>query len=98
MEAYILMRGYYDYDGDPYAYCSECGAKCLGVARDYGVGAFECRGERGVDSDIHIVSPCCEADLVEWIDEVDPDRAALGGMAARLWRLLFKLFGRMSDD
>ena len=86
-----------DYDGDPYAYCSECGTKCLGIARDYGVGAFECRGERGVDRDIHIVSPCCEADLVEWIDEVDPDRVAVG-VAARLWRLLFKLFGRMSDD
>ena len=69
MEAHILMKGYYDYDGDPYAYCSECGAKCLGVARDYGIGAFECRGERGVDRDIHIVSPCCEADLVEWIEE-----------------------------
>ena len=60
-----------DYEpGDmPYGFCSDCKQECTGVPRDFGIGAYEFWGDKGVHKDVHIVSPCCESEVVETIDE-----------------------------
>ena len=59
----------YDQEDIPYGFCSDCKAECRGVLRDFGIGAYEFWGDRGVHKDVHIVSPCCESEVVETIDE-----------------------------
>lgn len=44
-------------------YCGECGEAAKSVERDFGIGAYECHGHRGVHRDVHTVSDCCEANL-----------------------------------
>ena len=41
------------------------------VSRDYGYGVTEYWGFTSCDSNIKEVSKCCEADLIEELEEVD---------------------------
>ena len=44
-------------------YCGECGKECDWQTLDYGIGSYEFWGARGVDTNLHTVSVCCEGDL-----------------------------------
>ena len=46
-------------------YCGECGRPCDSVERDFGYGATEYWGAVSVDSNVQVVSECCDGDLFE---------------------------------
>ena len=64
-------NSYYDPEDIPHGFCSDCKKECTGILRDFGIGAYEFWGDRGVHKDVQIVSPCCEAEVVETVDEED---------------------------
>lgn len=45
--------------------CEDCGQPAEEITVDFGVGAYEYWGYRGVHRDVQRVSACCEASLVE---------------------------------
>lgn len=45
--------------------CSACGEVAEGTSVDFGIGAYEYWGQRGVDRNVQWVSRCCEATLLE---------------------------------
>lgn len=65
----MIYRSDYEPGDMPHGFCSDCAKECIGTPRDFGIGPYEFWGERGVHKDVHIVSPCCEAEVVETIDE-----------------------------
>lgn len=46
-------------------YCTECKQPCKPIIVDFGNGAYEFWGQRGVDRQLSQVSDCCEADLMD---------------------------------
>lgn len=46
-------------------YCGECGKLCNDVERDFGIGGYEFWGAYGYDSNVQVVSECCDGDLFE---------------------------------
>lgn len=44
-------------------YCGECRKECDFVGKDFGIGAYEFWGARGVDTNIQTVSVCCEGEI-----------------------------------
>lgn len=66
----IQTEGIYPPDGLPsYAWdgltrCAACLEECRAIEVDFGIGAWEYWGATGWDSQIHTVSNCCEADLI----------------------------------
>lgn len=50
-------------------YCVCCKQECRVIKVDFGIGAYEYWGMKGVHQDIQEVSSCCEED---WTDEA-PD-------------------------
>jgi hypothetical protein len=44
--------------------CSQCGAPCQEVLRNFGIGPYEFWGQQGVQEDWARVSPCCEAEVI----------------------------------
>ena len=55
----------YEEDEGKEGVCSECGAHCTAVVRDFGIGKYEAWGFVGTHVDKHAVSPCCEAEVVD---------------------------------
>lgn len=49
-------------------FCGDCGKHCNAIPLDNGIGAYDYMGARGYDTNVSIVSDCCEGDLFE-----DPD-------------------------
>ena len=49
----------------PSGICDACGESCTATMIDFGIGAYEFWGARGVHHDYSPVSPCCEAEVVE---------------------------------
>lgn len=45
--------------------CTTCHEPCRVVARDMGIGAYDCGGAPGFDSRVVPVSDCCEAETTE---------------------------------
>ena len=45
--------------------CSACGEVAEGTSVDFGIGAYEYWGSKGVDRNVQWVSRCCEASLLE---------------------------------
>lgn len=45
--------------------CSACGLPATDAFMDFGIGAYEYWGAKGVDRDVQYVSTCCEAGLVK---------------------------------
>lgn len=45
--------------------CTSCGDPCSAIQVDFGIGAYECHGFRGIDTQIAIVSDCCEAEAFD---------------------------------
>lgn len=45
--------------------CSECGQPAEAITVDYGIGAYEYWGMRGVHRDVQTVTECCEASFTE---------------------------------
>ena len=45
--------------------CSACGEVAEGTSVDFGIGAYEYWGSKGVDRNVQWVSRCCEAALLE---------------------------------
>jgi hypothetical protein len=45
--------------------CDECQKECRVVTIDVGIGVFEYWGFRGVDTQLHRVSDCCEATFTD---------------------------------
>lgn len=45
--------------------CSACGEVAEGTSVDFGIGAYEYWGSKGVDRNVQWVSRCCEATLLE---------------------------------
>lgn len=50
--------------------CSECREECLETTVDEGIGPFEFWGAKGNDSQIVVVSDCCEARILRDPSEV----------------------------
>lgn len=48
-----------------YYRCSECREPCEDVERDFGIGRYEYWGAMCVDTDIHVVSDCCDGELLD---------------------------------
>ena len=46
-------------------WCEECGDACSGVLVDQGIGPYEYWGSRGTHHDWVVVSPCCEAGILD---------------------------------
>lgn len=46
------------------SYCEACHKSCDGHWEDFGIGAYECHGRRGVDVCMAFVSECCEATVM----------------------------------
>ena len=44
-------------------YCGECKQECVVITVDYGIGSYEFWGARGCDTQLALVSNCCEADV-----------------------------------
>lgn len=44
-------------------YCGDCGKECDWQTLDYGIGAYEFWGSRGVHVNMQTVSTCCEGDV-----------------------------------
>lgn len=49
-------------------YCCSCGAFVTAKAVDYGIGAYECHGARGIHHDWQQVCPLCEGEIDEAAD------------------------------
>jgi len=47
--------------------CSECGLTCEGKTMDFGIGPYEYWGANYVDTQLALVSHCCEAPMVDEI-------------------------------
>lgn len=45
--------------------CTECGKSCGTKMVDFGVGVTEFWGQKSDDTNVHQVSDCCEADVME---------------------------------
>ena len=55
-------------------YCVACKQECHVIKVDFGIGAYEFWGERGVHRDVQEVSSCCEEDWTyETPDEEEED-------------------------
>ncbi len=52
-------------------WCCACKQECNVIEVDFGIGAYEYWGAKGVDIQIEEVSDCCEADWTE--EEPDED-------------------------
>lgn len=52
-------------------FCSECLKPCDEVERDFGFGVTECWGAMSSHENKQWVSECCEADLLEDLEEQD---------------------------
>lgn len=48
---------------DDMTVCPSCGTECTGIWADFGIGAYEYWGARGVHTLMRFVSDCCEAEL-----------------------------------
>lgn len=46
-------------------WCKECKQECDVIDVDFGIGAYEYWGAKGVHVDIQAVSDCCEGDWTE---------------------------------
>ena len=57
--------GHDDHDEGPEGICSDCGKACHAKMIDFGIGSYEFWGARGVHTDFHPASPCCEVEVVE---------------------------------
>ena len=68
------MRGMPRYEQDDMAsgYCRECGREATEEPQDFGIGSYEFWGSPGVHEDWHLVSPCCEAEVVDSIEMTEP--------------------------
>lgn len=56
---------HYDYDDDrEHGICDCCGVPCTATKQDFGIGAYEFWGDRGVHHDWRYASPCCGAEVV----------------------------------
>lgn len=47
-------------------YCEACGEGVDPVVVDFGVGAYEYWGSKGVHRDLQVVSPCCDAPCINY--------------------------------
>lgn len=65
------MKPRIDPDDVPYGYCSECKEKCFGVFRDMGIGPYEYWGTNYVDERWEWVSPCCEGEIMERLEDCE---------------------------
>ncbi len=45
----------------PGPFCGSCGEPCDVTSVDFGIGAYEYWGSKGVDRNVQTVSDCCEA-------------------------------------
>ncbi len=45
--------------------CESCGEFCSPVPVDCGIGPYEYWGATGIHKDIQMLSPCCEAEVVD---------------------------------
>lgn len=54
-----------DHEDPPEGVCDACGAICVGVWQDTGIGSYEFWGTMGVDERWAWVSPCCCAEIVK---------------------------------
>jgi hypothetical protein len=54
----------YDYPVE-YGICEDCWQECQIVSVDYGIGAYEYWGAKGVHHDYGAGSSCCEAEVFE---------------------------------
>jgi hypothetical protein len=43
--------------------CTECGESCVGKIADFGIGPYEYWGQQCVDTQLCLVSQCCEAEM-----------------------------------
>ena len=63
-----------------YFRCAECLEPCQDVERDFGIGAYEFWGATGSDSNVQLVSDCCDGDLLnpeeylELLGEMEEDK------------------------
>lgn len=64
------MKPNLDPEDAPVGICDACGAGCTGVLRDMGIGPYEYWGARGVHTDWQVVSPCCDAEVVEGGEQI----------------------------
>jgi len=55
----------YDPEDMPSGICDCCGEACTAQPIDVGIGPYEYWGARGNHVDIQLLSPCCEAEVVE---------------------------------
>lgn len=53
--------------------CNACGEECRVLELDFGIGAYEYWGFKGVDKQLHRVSACCEADFTDHREEQEDD-------------------------
>ena len=60
-----------EYDGCCNPACSECGEPCTPKVVDIGIGPYEFQGQKGNDVRLTWASDCCEAEIVEYSDELD---------------------------
>jgi len=59
------MRYKYHPEDMPSGICDCCGEACSAVPVDVGIGPYEYWGARGNHVDIQLLSPCCDAEVVE---------------------------------
>jgi hypothetical protein len=45
--------------------CEDCGKMVRGTWADFGIGAYEYWGYKGVDTNFQFVSECCEAPILD---------------------------------
>jgi hypothetical protein len=57
-------------------YCFSCGDPAVETPTDVGIGPYEFGGSPGIHEDVRLVSPCCEAQVVQEYEQTEP-----GGMA-----------------
>lgn len=57
----------------PSGFCSACHEECTAISVDMGIGAYEFWGSREVHVDIQAVSPCCEAEMLEYLPEEEDE-------------------------
>jgi len=62
----------YEQDDMAIGYCRECGREATEEPQDFGIGSYEFWGAPGVHEDWHLVSPCCEAEVVDSIEMTEP--------------------------
>ena len=63
----MLSKPKFDEDEGPpdEGYCICCGVITVPKWQDIGIGPYEFWGDRGVDVDWQLVSPCCSSDMEE---------------------------------